>query len=172
MEDWQTGDIRAFEDFYRRYEKMVFKSAYLITGSRQDADDILQEVFASVWRSRRTYDPSRGTPATWLHRITVNACHRRRRTGRPTLPLEDSDLADTKAGPEERLEKRMEHDRLLEAMGTLGSKHRIVLVLRYFNDLSYEEISRVVGVPLGTVKSRINTALKMLRTRMGDQEGG
>jgi len=66
---------------------------------------------------------------------------------------------------------REERERVLRAMGSLDSKHRAVLVLRYFNGLSYEEISSTMGIPLGTVKSRIYVALKMLRELLGTQPG-
>jgi len=76
MEKWQTGDMEAFEALFRQYEKLVFRTAYLITGSKEAAEDTLQEVFASVWTSRHTYDPNKGKLTTWLHRITVNQCSR------------------------------------------------------------------------------------------------
>jgi len=75
-ENWQQGDLNAFETLYRQYEKLVLRTAYLITGSKEAAEDALQEVFVSVWRSRHTYDPSKGKLTTWLHRITVNQCSR------------------------------------------------------------------------------------------------
>ncbi|OGO40353.1 MAG: hypothetical protein A2147_00880 [Chloroflexi bacterium RBG_16_57_8] len=172
MEDWQSGDVDAFEDLFRRYEKMVFKNAYLVTGNRQDAEDILQDVFTSVWKSRHTYDPTKGKLSTWLHRITVNECFRKHRKVRPVLPLEGIDLPDNKQGLQESVEDRQEYDRLIDAMETLDGKHRSVLVLRYFNDLSYDEIAQAVDAPLGTVKSRINHALRILRSRMGNEQGG
>ena len=77
-EKWQTGDTSAFEILFRRYEKLVYRTAYLITGSKEAAEDVLQEVFVSVWRSRHTYDSAKGKLTTWLHRITVNQCSRRK----------------------------------------------------------------------------------------------
>jgi RNA polymerase sigma-70 factor (ECF subfamily) len=170
MEDWQSGDVRAFEDLFRNYEKMVFKNAFLITGNRQDAEDVLQDVFTSVWKSRQTFDPAKGKLSTWLHRITVNECFRRRRRDRPVLPLEGMELPDRGRGVQESVEDRMEYDRLVNALETLDAKHRVVLVLRYFNDLSYEEIAKAVDAPLGTVKSRINNGLKILRKRLAETE--
>ncbi len=65
---------------------------------------------------------------------------------------------------------RQEYERLIKAMDSLDTKHRAVLVLRYFNDLSYEEIARAVGIPLGTVKSRISQGLKLLRSQLNTQQ--
>jgi len=170
--EWQSGDIPAFEVFFRQYERLVFKNAYLITGTREQADDVLQEVFVAVWKSRRTFDPSKGKLTTWLHRVTVNKClEMKRKKTIKTTPLED---IDPPAAPvsEEVLVSRQEYEKLMEAMKTLDPKHRSVLVLRYFNDLSYEEIAQTVGIPLGTVKSRINYGLKMLRGQFDVGEPG
>ena len=166
MEKWQTGDMAAFEAFFREYEKAVFRNAYLITGSREDADDVLQDVFTSVWKSRHTFDPAKGKVSTWLRRITVNECLRKRRKDRPAMirvdpeDIERTGQAPGNAGAED-------FEALREAMNTLDARQRAVLVLRYFNDLSYEEIAQSLGVPLGTVKSRINHAFRNLRDRLG-----
>jgi RNA polymerase sigma-70 factor (ECF subfamily) len=168
MEKWQAGDMAAFEVLFNQYKGLVFKNAYLMTGSRDDAEDVLQEVFAAVWRSRQTFDPQKGRLATWLHRITVNECLRRSRRRRPAVvDLEQVELADRRLGPEETLMTAQDYETLVSAMNGLDARHRAVLVLRYFNDLSYEEIAQAVGIPLGTVKSRMNQALKRLRGRLG-----
>ncbi len=167
--EWQSGDMAAFESLFRQYQRLVFKNAYLITGSREEAEDVLQEVFVSVWRARQTFNPQKGKLTTWLHNITVNKClERRRRKKVAQVSLEGLDLPMTQVS-DDVLVSRQEYDRLIKAMNTLDSRHRVVLVLRYFNDLSYEEIAQTVGIPLGTVKSRINQALKLLRGQLGVQ---
>ncbi|MDD4860282.1 MAG: RNA polymerase sigma factor [Dehalococcoidales bacterium] len=162
---WQTGDTAAFEAFFRQYQRLVFKNAYLVTGSREEAEDVLQEVFVSVWKSRRTFNPEKGKLTTWLHRITVNKClERQRKKKLYAVSLEGIDLPDTQSS-DEVLISRQEYEKLIEAMNSLDTKHRAVLVLRFFNDLSYDEIAQAAGIPLGTVKSRINQGLKMLRSQ-------
>ncbi len=171
MEKWQSGDMAAFEVLFNEYKGLVFKNAYLMTGSREDAEDVLQEVFAAVWRFRETFDPNKGRLATWLHRITVNECLRRQRRRRPpAVDIEQVDVPDKGLGPEETLMTAQDYETLVSALDGLDSRHRAVLVLRYFNDLSYEEIAEAVGVPLGTVKSRMNQALKRLRGRLGEAQ--
>jgi RNA polymerase sigma factor (sigma-70 family) len=167
MEKWQSGDMAAFESLFHQYEKAVFNNAYLITGSREDAEDVLQEVFTSVWKSRHTFDPNKGKLSTWLHRITVNESLRRRRKGPPTVTVDEIQLPETADRRDETLIEHIEHERMIKVLNTLDGRLRAVLVLRYFNDLSYEEIAKVVGVPLGTVKSRINHGLKALRKHFG-----
>ena len=171
IEAWQQGDVLAFEMLFRQYEKLVFRTAFLITGNKDEAEDILQEVFISVWKSRHTYNPEKARLSTWLHRITVNRCTReKRRKQSPALSLEETgvDLPDMRnnSHPEDILINKMEYERLLKAMEALDVKHRSVLVLRYFNDMSYQEIADVLEVPLGTVKSRINHALSYLKESM------
>jgi len=174
-EQWQSGDISAFETLYRQYEKLVYRTAYLITGNKEAAEDTLQEVFISVWKSRHTYDPNKGKLTTWLHRITVNECSRKKSGKASTaISLEEKgiDLPDMKhqSQPEDILINKQEYGRLLKAMDSLDTKHRSVLVLRYFNDLSYQEIAETLEIPLGTVKSRLNQGLRYLKEQMNPGE--
>ena len=170
VEKWQSGDMAAFEALFRDYEKLVFKTAYLITGNRDRAQDVLQEVFIAVWNSRRSYDPNKGKLTTWLHRITVNQCSKGKvRTDPAIVPLENKEIDALGTGgsrPDDILVSKMEYEKLLKAMDSLDTKHRSVLVLRYFNDLSYQEIAESLGIPLGTVKSRINHSLRCLKEQV------
>lgn len=178
IEKWQSGDMSAFEALFQQYQGLVFKTAYLMTGNKEEAEDVLQEVFVTVWKSRHTFNPAKGKLTTWLYRITVNQCvsnHRKKQA--PTFSLEKArmdgfDLVETRNSglPEELTQSRLEYERLIKAINSLNSKHRPVLVLRYFNDLSYDEIAQVLGIPLGTVKSRINQAVKSLRQQLGFQQ--
>jgi RNA polymerase sigma-70 factor (ECF subfamily) len=175
IERWQTGDMQAFEELFRQYERQVYRTAYLITGSKESAEDILQDVFVSVWKFRRTYDSGKGKITTWLHRITVNECLRKKSRKTPvTVSLEDKGIdpqeMKRQTQPEEIAITRMEYERLLRAMEALDAKHRSVLVLRYFNNLSYQEIAEALEIPLGTVKSRLNQSLRYLKTRMDTGE--
>jgi RNA polymerase sigma factor (sigma-70 family) len=175
MDKWKHGDVNAFETLFWQYEKLVFRTAYLITGNREAAEDILQDVFTSVWRFRQTYDPNKGKLTTWLHRITVNECSRKKsRKTSAVISLEQKgiDLPEMKHQfqPEETSITKEEYDRLLRAMEALDTKHRSVLVLRYFNDLSYREIAKALEIPLGTVKSRLNQSLRYLKEQMNPGE--
>lgn len=171
--------MSAFEVFFQQYQGLVFKTAYLMTGSREEAEDILQEVFVTVWKSRHTFDPAKGKITTWLHRITVNRCvskHRKKQLVLLSLDEARADgfhLPETTSSelPDESLISKSEYEELMKALNSLDSKHRPVLVLRYFDELSYDEIAKVLGIPLGTVKSRINHALRSLQGQLGIQQG-
>ena len=169
MEKWQTGDINAFESLYRQYEKLVLKNAFFIIGQKEEAEDVLQQVFLSVWKSRKTFDPEKGKLSTWLYRITVNECMKKQHHKKePVMDLvENARLKEVTDDPVQSIMKKEQYESLLKAVNNLDSKHRSILVLRYFNDLSYDDIAKVAGIPLGTVKSRINNGLRLLREKVG-----
>ena len=171
MDDWQSGDVVAFEALFRQYERLIFRNAYLVTGSKDEAKDVLQEVFLSVWNSRGTFDARKGKITTWLHRITANKCSKnyqnRRKKGVDTISIEGVGLPIMKSmQPEEILISRNEYDKLLEALNSMDYKHRSVMVLRFFHDLPYSDIAKILNIPLGTVKSRLNKALADLKVRI------
>lgn len=166
-----------FEAIFHCYKDMVFKTAYLILGDGEKASDALQEVFIKVHKSLDAFDPQKGKFKTWLYRITVNQCiSERRRKGSASFSLERLEeeglhLRDTNSQlPEELLMKQEESKAIKQAMQSLDAKHRAVLALRYFDELSYDEIAETLGIPLGTAKSRLNTAIKVLRQKL--VEGG
>jgi RNA polymerase sigma-70 factor (ECF subfamily) len=131
-----------------------------------------------MWKSRCTFDAAKGKLTTWLYRITINQCRSRHRKKQPAiLSLEETrdrgfDLPETRSSElaEESLMLEEEYKKLVGAMGSLDGKHRSVLILRYFSDLSYDEIAQVLGIPLGTVKSRLNQAVRTLREEVKKEE--
>jgi RNA polymerase sigma-70 factor (ECF subfamily) len=170
--------VENFEVIFRQYKDTVYQTAYLILGDAHRAEDVLQEVFIKVHKSLDTFDSRKGAFSTWLHRITVNQCvteHRNRHSLSLSLSLESLeeerlDLAGANSQqPEELAMKREESQRIQRAMKTLDRKHRAVVILRYFNELSYEEIAQLLSIPLGTVKSRLNTAIRALRQELMEE---
>jgi len=167
MEKWQSGNKRDFEQVYNRYNTMVSKHAYLITGSRDIAEDIVQEVFVAAWKFRASYDSRKGSLATWLHRITVNECYKKIRAISVYDCLEDFDFPEaTSRQPEELLVTKQEYDEMLKALGAMDEKHRTILVLKYLDDLSYAEIADIMQLPIGTVRSRLSRATRALREQV------
>ncbi len=170
VEKWQSGDVGAFEALFRQHQKLVFRTAYLITGDAETAKDVVQEVFVSVWKSRHTFNPEKGKFTTWLHRITVNRCSKKRRRKPAFLSLEEAGNGGLSLPggdvPAEAIITKEEYAHLMKALAALDTKHRSVVVLRYFNELSCEEIAHAAEIPLGTVKSRLHYALKSLRQEL------
>jgi RNA polymerase sigma-70 factor, ECF subfamily len=157
----QSGDREAFAIMFEQYKNLVYKTAYLMLGESTEAEDALQEIFLQVYRSLSGFDPGRAKFTTWLYRITFNYCLNHRRKKRPfTLPLDDISPALKSESPGVQL---AEDEVLQQAIGTLTDRQRAVVILRYFWDLPYAEIAQILDVPLGTVKSRLDLALKTLR---------
>jgi RNA polymerase sigma-70 factor, ECF subfamily len=166
----KSGDREAFAILFEQYRNLVYKTAYLMLGETTEAEDALQEVFVQVYRSLSGFDPQKAAFTTWLYRVTVNYCLNRRRKKHPlALPLEEISPAFRSEFPGTQL---ADEEVLQQAIGKLTDKQRVVVILRYFWDLPYAEIAQILDVPLGTVKSRIDLALKTLRKVLEEQETG
>ena len=155
------GDSGAFELLYRRYARPVFALALRRLGDRGRAEDAVQETFASVWRSARSYRQERGPGAPWLYAVARNAIvDRRRALGEP--PAEPVDEATKDPGPPERAESSWTAWRVHRALGELPDNERQLIELAYWGGLSQSEIAQFLDVPLGTVKTRTRSALARL----------
>lgn len=170
-------ELEEFEAFFHCYKNMVFKLAYLTLNSVQEAEDVMQEVFIKVYRAQNSFKPEKGNFNSWLRRITINQIiSRRRRKYLPSLSLElleEQDAAlpeNSHLLPEELVIKQEESKRIQKAISFLDKKHIAVLAMRYYENLSYSEIAQVLDIPLGTVKSRLNTAMKALRKELEESE--
>jgi RNA polymerase sigma-70 factor, ECF subfamily len=163
-------DPQHFADLFERYKNLVYRTAYLMTGDAAEADEALQEVFVRVYHALGAYDPQKGAFSTWLHRITINYCLGQRRRRRLNLqPLEESRLRPAPEGLETAVERSAEQQVMRQAIARLSPRQRSVLILRYFWDLPYAEIARILDLPLGTVKSRLDLALHSLRQQLAGQ---
>jgi RNA polymerase sigma-70 factor, ECF subfamily len=164
----QAGDQEAFASLFEQYKNLVYKTAYLILGNKEEAEDALQEVFVLVHRSLSRFDMRKGAFSTWLYRITFNYCLNQHRK-RPAwmLSLEDVLTIFVAEPPDEHL---VEKDLVEQAIWRLSDRQKAVVILRYYWELSYAEISEILDIPLGTVKSRLDLALKTLRKALDEQE--
>lgn len=175
------GFERAFEELFAKYRDRAYAIAFRVTGQSVDAMDVVQESFALVFRKLHSF---RGGSlfSTWLFRIVVNCSIdlRRRSTGRRHADLTDADigaeLVDDGANPREHAVRRELGDQVQEAISMLSPKLRVVLALRYLEDMSYDELAATLGLSLGTVKSRLaraHLALEnLVRTRFPHLELG
>jgi RNA polymerase sigma-70 factor (ECF subfamily) len=173
----RNGDVAAFERLIAAYQKKVFNLAYRLSGDREDAADLAQEALVRVFRALGTFR-ERAQFSTWLYRIVVNVCldHRRSRGRRQTVSLDapvDGDEGQIPRqtegddlDPAAEVERRELHSQVHEAIGRLNPEHRAVLVMRDIQDFSYEEIAAILGVALGTVKSRLNRARFALKEQL------
>jgi RNA polymerase sigma-70 factor (ECF subfamily) len=156
-----AGDAGAFELLYRRYSRPVFGLALRRLGDRMAAEEAVQETFASLWRSARTYKPERGPGAPWLYAVARNAIvDRARNKFDPTTEVPET--ASLEPGPEERAEASFVSWRVHRALEDLPRTERDVLELAYWGGLSQREVADFLGIPLGTVKTRTRSGLGRL----------
>ena len=168
-----AGDADAFGELVIRWERRIFALSYGILGREEDARDATQETFISAFRNLAGF---RGDAkvSSWLHRIAVNQCITRQRRAkvRAESPLEDEAesgnwFASNGDSPATSAEKRERCLALRAAVNGLPMELRQVVVMKEFEELTFQEISDALQVPLSTVKSRLYTALKQLRMRLG-----
>lgn len=165
-----TGDRDAFEELYRRYARAVLALALRRLGDRGRAEDATQEVFAAVWESARSYNPSRGAGSSWLFAIARNAIVDGFRK-RPEPIAEAPDLPTTEAGPAEQTEAGWVSWRVHRALETLPEHERPLIELAYWSGLSQSEIADFLNLPLGTVKTRTRSALARLADVLEEELG-
>ncbi len=174
----QQRDEKAFVLCVRTYQDKVYGLIYRMLGNHAEAQDVAQEVFVTVFKS---IDSFRGESklSTWLYRISANHCknrikYLRRRAHKTTTELDaqaeralqntsGSTLGEGQAGPAEVLEGAQLEQIVQRAIGKLEEEHRLLLVLRDVEEMSYEEIMQVTGLPEGTVKSRLHRARQALK---------
>ena len=156
-----AGDREAFERLYSRYARAVFGVALRRLGDRDRAEEAVQETFASVWRSARSYRPERGPGGPWLYAIARNAIVDRFRARREPL-AEAPETAAVEAGADERAESGWVAWRVHRALEELPEHERTVIELAYWSGLSQSEVAAFLDVPLGTVKTRTRSALGRL----------
>lgn len=167
----QRGDRSAFELVYERHASAAFSLAYRVVGNRLAAEDVTQEAFLSIWRSRWRYEPHRGSLRSWVLGIT-------RRRGIDALRrnlVRDRRRADAE-GIEEREEareltdveaiRRDEAASLRAALETLPVEQSRVLELAYFAGFTQSEIAEMLDTPIGTIKGRMRLGLEKLRGRL------
>jgi RNA polymerase sigma-70 factor (ECF subfamily) len=167
IERSQRGDTVAFAVLFERYKDLVYKTASLILDSRQEAEDVQQDVFVQVYRHLHRYDPTKAAFTTWLYKITVNQCLTQRRRHRllHRLGLDRTDPLPPVPSPEAQLG----NEAVRRGLRGLSYKLRVILVLRYYHQFSYGEIQEILAIPMGTVKSRIHQALRELRRALAPE---
>ena len=172
----RDGDSEAFRALVERHSRAVFRLAHRMTGSPQDAEDVVQETFLKAYRQLSRFE-SRANFGTWLHRIAVNCSidlirsrpHREAGHDAPDLEqfgaaVEAGDAAGT--SPERLMLSTEVHDRINVAMGGLSRMERAAFVLRHFEGRSIDEISAELGLKTNAAKHSIFRAVKKMRTAL------
>jgi RNA polymerase sigma-70 factor (ECF subfamily) len=169
----QGGSPRAFELLYDRHGGAAFSLAYRMVGNRVTAEDITQEAFLSIWRSRLRYDQARGSVRTWVLGIVHNrgidalrrgTVHDRRRESLDGVEerFEAPERTDVEAA------RREEARSVRDALETLPDDQRKTLELAYFGGFSHSQIAEMLGMPIGTVKGRMRLGLVKMRNQLAE----
>ncbi len=190
----RQGDLAAYDILMQRYEKKIYALCLRMSGNSFDAEDLAQEVFLKAFRALPNFH-GQSAFSTWLFRIAANTCldERRRRKRRPAalplekmLPTEDGEIRvevpDKSSDPLAAALNREMKDEIQELLDQLPPKQRSVVILRDLQGFSYEEISRMLKINMGTLKSRLNRARSQLgklyrrqeeqKSRTGHLKGG
>ena len=154
-------DREAFEQLYHRYVRSMYGLALRRLRDRPRAEDAVQETFAAIWRSARSYKPERGPAAPWLYAVARNAIVDRFRTQLDTTG-EIPEIVSSDPGPSEAAESSFVSWRVHRALESLPAREREVVELAYWSGLSQSEVAEYLHVPLGTVKTRTRSALARL----------
>jgi RNA polymerase sigma-70 factor (ECF subfamily) len=163
-----NGDEPAFAALYDMYTAMIYRLNYSLLQHKEDAEEVLQDCFEYAFRRLGCYDPQKAAFRTWLYQIAISRCrNKRRRKGLPASALSrilGRDATDPAAPAPEEVTALRDRQRLVwEALGRLSPKLRETAVLRYYEGLTYGQISRILGIPAKTAESRMRLAHKALR---------
>ena len=172
------GNQEAFEEIVTLFQHRLYHVCYRMLSNRQEAEDIAQEAFVRAYINIHTFDQKRKF-STWLFRIATNLCIDRIRKRKPDYYLDAevpgtegltmySQVASDVELPEEQVEKMETQERIQYEIGRLSDKYRSVIILRYIEELPLQEISDILELPLGTVKTRVHRGRAALKKQMGN----
>ncbi|MCH7680112.1 sigma-70 family RNA polymerase sigma factor [candidate division KSB1 bacterium] len=174
IERFQKGDLYAFDLIVKRYKDQLLNFVYRFVGSQEEAEDIVQETFLRVYRKRKAYKRI-AKFSTWIYTIAGNLSRTelRRRKRRKLFSVTDMgyedrdyEISDEEYNPENYVEGVIQEEIIHKEINNLSPKFREVIILRDVQELSYEEISKIIRVPIGTVKSRVNRGRLKLQGRL------
>lgn len=173
----KTGDMKAFEEMFNRYQKRVYNMVYGMVRNENDAAELTQDVFVRVFDGIRLLRAEEAF-LTWLRALTINICrdHARKRPPAPVMSLDakseyDDDvpareIADESAGPAQALESKDTRQAVHRAIESLPDERHEVVMLHHIEGMDVEEIAKALRCPVGTVKSRLARAREELRRKL------
>jgi RNA polymerase sigma factor (sigma-70 family) len=164
-------DETAVEALYERYSRPLYSLAYQVTGAERFAQDVIQEVFIALWRDASRFDPARGAVAPWLFSLArhkaIDLVRREANVRKRTVEV-DLELEEADDDPAHEAWANIRRERVRTAIIELTPIQREALELAFFGGLTHVEVADRLGIPLGTAKTRIRSALLRLRDVLGD----
>jgi len=166
MERFLRGEVEGFNLLVKNYKIRLFSLLYRLVGNREEAEDILQETFLRVYRQKESYDFNYSF-STWIYTIALNLCRNLYKRKKKVRFLGMDSLVNHPDPNSENHGNRNRLSSILEgAISSLPFKYRTVFLLRDVDQLSYEEVASTLSLPLGTVKSRVNRARRILQKKL------
>lgn len=167
------GDRAAFADLYNQTIHTVYRTLYFLSYDKSELDDVVQNIYIELFKNLAKFDSSRSSFYAWLNGITVrqHQAHRRKkwREGRNKAIQARMEVGGIEPDFSTLLIDKVSNEHVIKSIETLSYKTKQVIILHYLNDLTHEEISEILKIPLGTVKSRLHSALNQLRKKLGSQ---
>ena len=162
-------DNRAFSDLYNQTIPTVYRTLFFLSNDKSELDDVVQNIYIELFKNLSKFDSSRSF-YSWLNGITIrqHQAYRRKkwREGRNEAIHTQMELCGIEPDFSSTLIDKVSNELVTKSIETLSYKSKQVIVLRYLNDLTHEEISEILQIPLGTVKSRLHSALSLLRKKL------
>jgi RNA polymerase sigma factor (sigma-70 family) len=163
----QNKELDALKELYKRYERLTYSLAMKILGNTQEAEEVVQDVFMKVWNKSKLFDINKQTKfSSWIIRVCYNTAidKLKKRKGYSHLDVEILEsLPDISVDLDNELELMSLKNRVKEALKNLPNEQKEIIELMYFDGFSQSEIAEAMGIPLGTVKSRVRLALTKLK---------
>ena len=170
----KEGDMEAFESLVRKYQKSIYYLCHRMTDAHQSADDLSQEAFIKAYLSLSSFKDGMNF-FTWIRKIAVNnnlnflKAHKREELlGEKESRIPDNASSANRELPQDKLQRNRLEQKFKEALNALPAKQRIIFILRFYENQSYEEISQLLSLPKGTMMSRLNRARKKLKALLAD----
>ncbi len=170
-----NGDRQAFEIFYQRTSSKLFGIILRILIERTEAEDVLQEVYVTIWRKAAEFDAARASPVTWTATIARNRAidRLRARGSRPSAPLEEAaEVRDHSPSADVIIDGNREAAQLNAALAALEPRHAAAIRSCYFEGITYETLAAREGVPVGTLKSWVRRGLMRMKTDLATLHDG
>lgn len=167
-----AGDADSFRAIVERYQSRIVNLAYHFVGNRGDAEDVAQEAFVKAYFSLSRFREGADL-LPWLYKITTNTCFTLLKMRRPAVALDEA-LGGSSVDPQGQKDLREIEDResLLKALQLIPPRYRIVILLYYAHDLSYQQIGEICGLPLNTVRTNLKRGKELLKSRLEGAENG
>lgn len=172
----RKGDQRAFAELVDLYKDKIFHLAYRMLSNRHESEDVVQDTFLRVYKNLDRYDENQKF-STWIYRIATNLCVDRLRKRKPTYSL-DAEMNDKEGidgyamipsddrTPETEFMLTETQVMIRQAIESLPAKYKTVMILRYLQELSLQEISDVLGMPITTIKTRVHRGREFMRKKL------